>query len=316
MNSYDSIKDFKDNIKGFSKEYIELLEVLEKINPCEQLYDYKDNSLVISYKLKINLFNFFGKLKIFKKVRIVGLPISICEKGYYGDLKVVKDIIKTKKGLSIVLNADDDLGCKALTLSTFIFKNNYSNFDEYLDSLRSPYRRRLKRALEKQEKIQIRRINRTDFTKNHYFLYKSVMDRTKDPLETLVLDFFKEYNAEIYEIVDKENNQLLAFFQLKEIENTLYFLFCGFRKEDNEKYDLYFNLLLTIVEIGIERKVKEINFGQTSEESKLKIGCEEFDKYLCIYHSNPILDRFLNFLLPYFSYKSYKIRHHVLKKDE
>lgn len=184
-----------------------------------------------------------------------------------------------------------------------------------MDDLRSPYRRRLKKALEKQEKIEIRKIDRRDFTNNHYSLYKSVMDRTKDPLETLPLEFFKKYNAEIYEIVDKDTNRILAFFQLKEIGNTLYFLFCGFRKEDNEIYDLYFNLLIKIVEIGIERKVKEINFGQTSEESKLKIGCDEFNKYLCIYHSNPILNKLLNFLLPYFSYKPYKTRHHVFKKD-
>lgn len=316
MRTYSSIKDFKYISNNFPTGYSELLEILEQVNPCEQSYDYYDNSLVISYKLKLNLFNFFGKFTLYKNTRIVGLPISICERGYYGDPEVVKRIIKSKRGLTIVLNADESLGCKCQTLSSFIFRNNYSNFDKYLDNLRSPYRRRIKKALDKREKIEIIKINRTDFTDNHYSLYKSVMERTKDPLETLPYEFFKLYNAELYEILDKETNQIIAFFQLKEIGKILYFLFCGFRKEDNDKYDLYYNLLIKIVEIGIEKGVEEINFGQTSEESKLKIGCEVHKKYLCIYHSNPVLNKLLDFLLPYFSYKPYKIRHHVFKKDE
>ncbi|TJX66505.1 hypothetical protein E8P77_07610 [Soehngenia saccharolytica] len=72
-------------------------------------------------------------------------------------------------------------------------------------------------------------------------------------------------------------------------------------------------MLLKIVEEGIILGVDRINFGQTSEESKLKIGCREEERYLSIYHHNRRINRVLQLLVPYFSYKPYDIKHNVFK---
>lgn len=315
MTRYNSIRDIEDRVTDIIPEYYHLLELLEKVNPCEQSYDLKDRSLVVSYILKLNLLNFFGKFSLYKKTRIIGLPISICDKGYFGQIENIKDIIKDKKGLAIILNGDKDLGCESLTLSTFIFHNRYHIFQDYLENLRSPYRRRILKALEKRGGIIVKKLSKDDFNEVHYSLYKSVLSRSQNPLEVLPLEFFKSYDADLYEFTAMDTGKILAFFQLKEFGDCLYFLFCGFEKEDNELYDLYYNLLIHIIEIGIKKGVKSINFGQTSEESKLKIGCKEQKKYLWLYHSNPILNRILQFLLPMFSYKPYNIYHNVFKKE-
>lgn len=311
MATYNSVKEIKnmpDN-KGFV-DFIDILELLERVNPCNQNYDIDNENIMISYELKLDLLNFFNRFHLNVKARIVGLPISICEKGYWGN---VEEIIRGKKGLTIVLNSDSQLGCRGKTLSTFIFENKYQTFEEYLSSLRSPYRRRIKKALDKREDLIIKKID--NFNSTHYSLYKSVMERTKNPLEVLPLEYFRDYDSEVYEIRDRDTEKILAFFQLKQFDDSLYFLFCGFDKKDNDQYDLYYNLLIKIIEIGIEKGYKCINFGQTSEETKLKIGCKEKYKYLCIYHSNPILNKLFQFLLPYFSYKPYSVRHHVFKKE-
>lgn len=60
----------------------------------------------------------------------------------------------------------------------------------------------------------------------------------------------------------------------------------GFEKEDIKTYDIYMNMLIWIIELGIKRGVKEIDFGQTSEETKLKLGCEEREKYMYINHTS------------------------------
>lgn len=318
MTIYRSITELKSEINkeklNIRDETIKLLELLEEVNPCEQSYDLENNSLLVSYRIKINLFNFFGGVPFYRKTRIVGLPISISDKGYYGDSQTVKNIINNKKGLTIVLNADKTLGYKTQTLSNFIFKNKYNSFDHYIDNLRSNYRRRIKKTLKLRNKLLIRKIKNSDFTEDHYLLYRSVMDRTDNPLETLSIEFFRKYNADLYEFRDRSSNKLLAFIQLKDFGESLYFLFCGFKKEDNESYDLYFNMLLKIIEVGIENGSKEINFGQTSEESKLKIGCIEEARYLSIYHSNIVINKILQGILPLFSYKPYKVKHNVFKK--
>ena len=312
MISYDSINQVPST--NINSELIKLLSLLEEVNPCNQRYDIYKDSLMISYKFKINLLNFFGKTSFNVNSRIIGLPISICEKSYYGNGTEVSHMIHNIKGLKIVLNADDDLRCKGLTLSTFIFYNKFKNFDEYMDRMRHTYRRRVNKALMHRRMLIIRELNYNDFTAEHYSLYKSVMTRTDNPLEILDIEFFRRYDSRMYEFLDKETNRVLGFIQLKEIEDTLFFMFCGFKKEDNECYDLYYNMLLKIIEVGIEKGVKIINFGQTSEETKLKIGCKMEPRYLGIYHSNKLLNGILQLLLPLFSYKPYKVVHNVFKE--
>lgn len=315
MTTYNSINDVPDGVI-LNKELMFLLELLEEVNPCNQSYDVYNNSLVLSYILKVNLFNFLGKFHFNIKANIVGLPISLCEAGYFGDIDDLKDMIKRKKGLKIILNANKELGCSGRTLSTFIFNNVFSTFDEYISKMRHPYRRRIKKALNQRDKLIIRVLENTALREDHYSLYNSIMSRTKNPLEILTMEFFQKYDAKLYEFLDKDTGKVVGFIQLKVIEDTLYFMFCGFNKVDNEHYDLYYNMLLKIIEEGITLGVKEINFGQTSEETKLKIGCKEVPKYLGIYHSNKILNRVLQLLLPAFSYKPYMVDHKVFKEDE
>lgn len=297
-----------DNIKP-------LLELLDEVNPCDQEYETIGDISIVSYSLKLNIFNFTKFIPIHIHTRIIGLPISLCEKGYWGESNSVKRLIQSKKGLKIVLNANKDLGTSGQTLSTFVFNNSFKDFDDYLNSLRCSYRRRIKKALDFRKKLRINIIDKVDFTKIHYEMYLSVMKRTENPLEILPIEFFMNYDSELYDFVDLESNQVLGFIQLKQIDDCLYFFFGGFHKEDNEKYDLYYNMLIKIVELGIEREIKTINFGQTAEESKLKIGCAEVPKYLYIHHSNVIINKILQTLAPLFSYKPYNIKHHVFKSD-
>lgn len=313
MKVFESIVEIRNKVK-IDEELIKLLDLLEEVNPCNQRYHRGDKSLIISYNLKLNLMNFIGLFSLKVKTRIVGFPISICEKGYFGDKDEVMKILKSMKGLTIILNANKDLDSKARTLSTFIFNNNFKSLNNYIDSLRSPYRRRVKRALSYRKKLIIREFEPYEFTHEHYLLYRSIIERTDNPLETLSMDYFLKYEAKLFEFLDSSTGRLLGFIQLKRIDSQLYFYFCGFNREDNEEYDLYYNMLLKIVEEGISLGVDRINFGQTSEESKLKIGCVEEKRYLSIYHHNKMINNLFKLLLPYFSYKPYDVRHNVFKE--
>ncbi|NLC03153.1 MAG: hypothetical protein GX787_02600 [Tissierellia bacterium] len=295
-----------DNIKP-------LLDLLEKVNPCNCEYETKDGTIIVSYSIKLNIFNFTKWFPVYIKTRIIGLPISLSEKGYWGDINIVKQLIHRKKGLKIVLNAENDLGTSGQTLSTFVFYNKFKSFDDYTGSLRCSYRRRIKKALNHKSRLIIREMDKKDFADEHYKLYLSIMERTENPLEILSKEFFIEFESELYEFLDVNSKAIVGFIQLKQIEDCLYFFFGGFHREDNEKYDLYYNMLIKIIELGIGRGVKTINFGQTAEESKLKIGCVEVKKYLYIHHSNMLINKALQLLAPLFTYKGYNTVHNVFK---
>lgn len=315
MTTYNSIKEIKSNV-NFNDNLISLLELLEKINPCNQSYEVIGDSMVVSYLLKINLLNFSDLFQLNLNTQIIGLPISISEKGYLGKEALIEKIVRNRKGLKIILNGDNKFSSGGQTLSTFIFHNRFSTFEDYIKALRSPYRRRINKALLYREDLEVKRLDKKDFNDIHYGLYLSIMNRTEHPLEILPKDFFTEYEAELYEFVDKETKDIVGFIQLKLIGDKLCFLFGGFRKEDNDKYDIYYNILLKIIEIGIAKQVKTIEFGQTAEESKLKIGCKEAPKYVYIHHSNRIINWFIKKLTPLFSYKPYSIKHNVFKEIE
>lgn len=313
MAIYNSIKDIKSKA-NFHDDLITLLELMEKINPCNQSYEIIEDNMIVSYLLKINLFNFSDSFQLNFTTQIIGLPISISEKGYLGKGNLIEKIIQNRKGLKIILNGDNKFSSGGQTLSTFIFHNRFPTFEDYIKALRSPYRRRINKALLYRESLEIKRLDKKDFNDIHYGLYLSIMNRTKHPLEILSKKFFTEYEAELYEFIDKETKDIVGFIQLKLIEDKLCFLFGGFRKEDNDKYDIYYNILLKIIEIGIKKQVKTIEFGQTAEESKLKIGCKEVPKYVYIHHSNRIINWFIKKLIPLFSYNSYPIKHNVFKE--
>lgn len=320
MSIYRAINDFESNHYHFISEnkineLLPLLKLLEKVNPCDQEYEFTDNSLLISYALKLNLLNFSNLFPLKVNVKIIGLPVSVCMRGYFGNHAAIENIIKKQKGLTILLNGDDIFNGCGKTLSSFVFDNKFTSFDDYLNSLRSPYRRRILKALGCRNKLNIRKISNDEFNEKHYKLYLSIMNRTDNPLETLPIDFFREYDAEIYEFSDADTHDIIGFIQLKSINNIIYFLFGGFNKEDIKLYDIYYNMLLKIIEVGIENKSVTIEFGQTAEESKLKIGCREQYKYLYVHHSNSFLNYIIQMLLPMFSYKPYNIEHHVFKDD-
>lgn len=310
MKSYSSITDI-ENFPA-ETEIKELLLLLERINPCKQMYYNFGDTLIVTYIHKLNLFNFKKGFNFSLPIRVIGLPISVEISGIFGNISQVVIMLRSLNGLSLVLNSNSPFGSGGKTLSSFIFENQFSDFDKYMESLRSSYRRRLKIAQDKGKNLCIKKVDPQDFNSNHYNLYKDVYDRSENKLELLPLEFFKEFNAELYEFKDSKG-EILAFVQILERKNELFFLFCGFSEEDVNDHDIYYNMLIFILKEGIRRGVDTINFGQTSEETKSKIGCIQVPKYLYLHHNNPLLGWLLKKLTPYFSYKGYPKKHRVYK---
>lgn len=322
---------FSRNLKWIVEEkkvLIDLLELLEDVNPCgQEYYVYKD-IILITYRSALNLLSFRKDLKLKVRTRMIGLPISLSQSGIWAcdededDLRrKVPEALATINGLTVVLNSDIDFPGQNQTLPNYVFQNRFASFEQYLADLRSSYRRHLLIAMQKGEGLSFNKVAPGHFTKQHYQLYQSILERTDYPLEVLSLEFFRRYDSEVYETRDS-TGRLLAFIQMKGIGDTLHFMFCGFEREGKalgspgDSATLYQNILLFILRQGIEKGYKWINLGQTSAETKLKLGCVEEKKYLYVRHSNPLIDAVLRRLSGRFSYTGYSIEHRVFKAGD
>ncbi len=297
------------------------LVILEDCNPCNQRYIIVNNrSAFVIYKLKLNMFT-FSKLKFNLSVNIMGVPCSVSKQGYVLDVKDISEIeqyIKKQKKNCIILNAEKDfsspLFVKGETLPTCKLDILWDSFDDFKLRLRSHYRYRLVKALNKSKDVLIEKLQDNNlFTEKIYSLYENVFNKSEYKLEKLGIDFFKKSPCSIYVFYAKDKP--IAFVQLANNEKELYFVFGGMDYSLNRKYDSYMNMIAFILRYGIENKYSSIDMGQTSEVTKMKFGCSQHKKYMHIYHPSTIIRFLIKLLSNRLSYKSPDIDLNLYKEE-
>ncbi len=300
----------------------DILSKLDELNSCDQIYhlDEENKISLVTYRLKLDLFTFSKYLSFKVPINIIGIPMSVSKAGYSvvdsSKLKDLSEYVKSLKGFYVILNSDDNLNItKGNTLPSYKLPIRWSALDEYILSMRSHYRYRLKKAKSKFENIEIEELEDNKlFDENMYRLYCNVYENSSEKLEKLSIDFFREFPSKIIKFTLK--NEVIAFIQLVENEKELIFLFGGFKHNLNIRYDLYINILLEIIKYGIDKGFKHIDLGQTAGETKSKLGAVQHKKYMYVHHSNLILDFILNKLIDRFSYNPYGVSHDVFKEGK
>lgn len=299
----------------------ETLKMLEEVNPCQQSYhiNLDGRMLLVSYQLKIDLFSFTSFFSLKLPVKIIGIPMSVSYRGYAignqeGEINEITKYIKSLKGFYLMLNCDHRLPLvKGNTLPNCRFEVRWNSLEAYINSLRSHYRYRVRKALEKGALIEVKAlVDNQEFDEGLYQLYEKVYDNSKEKLEKLTIDFFRRFPAKI--MTFSIEGEGVAFIQLYENKDTLVFLFGGFEDQHNRQYDLYMNMLLEIIKYAVNRNFKYIDFGQTAEETKLKLGSEQQHKFMYLHHSNRFVNGLLKRLVGIFSYREYDVKHRIFKK--
>lgn len=148
-----------------------------------------------------------------------------------------------------------------------------------------------------------------------YPLYLEVFNHSKDQLEKLPLAYFERFPGATTAFV--HDGRPLAFVQtLDEVTQagkTRHFVLGGFDRSRLAAFDLYRNLLLHLIQEAFADGCTTTTLGQTAAESKSKTGAQEQLKYLYLAHSSPVLHKLLGALVKGFSYRRYKVKHHVFK---
>lgn len=270
------------------------------------------------YRIKLNLFT-FGKIKVKLPFTVIAPPASVDCKGYTGDVQVLIDDYKKKKGLFLLLNLEkeDTLNisenCAAIgkTLPSCVFLNSFEKFEDYLTKLRSSYRRRVKIALEKGQNLKVKKIDNMDFDNEIYELYLQVLKQSQFPLETLPITFFQLSNCNID--VFYYENKPVAFVMYYIDDGFMSFVLGGMNYNFRDVFDLYYNMLLHMLMIGIDNKVNAIDFGQTTEKTKCRLGCEIDERYMAAFSGNRFITKLLCRFAPLLEYNQEIIKNNVFK---
>lgn len=291
----------------FSPEAVELFR--QGREGAFSLVTHRDY-ICYEYPLRINLLS-FSRWKLEAPLTVIGLPLSVDREGYRGDLPALVADYRRRKGLFLLLNleAPCEIAGTATgeTLANCVLERRFTSFEEYLSALRSPYRRRLRKAMARGESLAWRQISGEEFTEEMYGLYRQVLERSDFPLETLTPAFFRGAPGTLHCLFRGERP--LAFVLLRKEEGeiageeTLSFVFGGMEYTERDEYDLYYNMLLKIVREGIAAGVPVTEFGQTAEHAKMRVGCVAKPRYMTVFSRNKMLNWLLKKLIPLFCYR-------------
>jgi len=302
----------------------EFLEFMERVNPCGQRYYmlYAANGDIrccfIMFTRKQNLFEFRKSLRVKIKINFIYLPLSVSNAGLAadGNRADLSDVLHEIKGFVIILSLPENISirdfAKGIYLSSCCMDIKWKNLEDYMACLRSNHRYRYNKALKLGEPLQKRMLSKpSEFTPEMYRLYEQTFEHSKYKLEKLNIEFFK--NTFSKTIVFSADGAAMAFVQLIENGKQLIFEFGGLDYAYNHKYDLYVNMLLEIVRYACENGFQHIDFGQTAEEAKLKLGGYPEHKNLWLWHSNRWLRRIFQKNINMLAYKTKEFHFNVFR---
>jgi predicted N-acyltransferase len=174
--------------------------------------------------------------------------------------------------------------CRIETPPAHVFERRFDSFQAYCASLRSHYRKEVRRSTRKLERAGVKVVVINDparvlaaYTPGLHELYLDMVRRAAMKLEMLPIEFFRELVLRFGDCVDLilliEGARTLALAWCLHLEDTYFCLFGGVDHERNADLDLYFNLVYGALDAGLRRNVARIEVGQTAEGFKARLGC-------------------------------------------
>jgi len=283
----------------------DFLEHTEKYNPCKQRYYllFKKGILItglVMYTIRLDLFTYLAIPGPFR-MNIVGVPCSVSSAGIIGSYPYLSTLLShikgREKGFLLVLNLNSKPLVKDFifgrTLPTVLLEGRFDSWEDYSQSLRSDYRRRIKRMSRSFSGIKITRGECAIFDEQMYDLYLGVLKRSKGKLETLSMEFLQKLPSNFHLTTCCDQGKVIGWFITTTFGEKTYFFLGGIDYKQNELHHTYFNILIEILREAIEKKASCLDLGQTAEIPKIRLGGKIMEKYMLGYHSNRAIRKLL-----------------------
>lgn len=177
---------------------------------------------------------------------------------------------------------------------------DWSDFENYLNAFSTKYRTRAKSAIKKGREISKKELSLNEvknLTKEMNFLYQNVAENA--PFNTFFLsvnhfESMKENLSQNFRVFGYFlDEKLIGFYTLILNNKDVDTYFLGYDKELQKEKQIYLNMLLDMVEFGINERFCRIIFGRTALEIKSTIGAEPVEIFGLIKHNNLLINQFI-----------------------
>lgn len=182
----------------------------------------------------------------------------------------------------------------------------WKSMDDYLESLKSKYRVRARKALEKSKEITKKIFDIEDIATHRdaiHALYKNVSDQADfnafvlhpQYFENLKHAFGKNMTFSTY----WKDGKMIAFFTSIKNYDVLDAHFLGYDPALNAEYQIYLNMLYDLIAEGIKLRVSQVDMSRTAVEIKSTVGAKPHDMYLYLHHTNPVINKTVDSVLSF-----------------
>lgn len=224
----------------------------------------------------------------------IGKIISDCKeisgiliKDYYAQDKAWLENLKRRGFLEFQVNPNMILDIKP----------SWLKFSDYLDSMTSKYRTRMKKAMKRAAPLTIREMNADELQlrlPQLSLLYDEVVDEAAFKLAKLniedIVRLKKELSGKFGIIGFFKDEKLVTFISYYLHETDLVAGYMGMNRSLNHQYDLYLNVLLKLAETGIAKAMKRVVYGRTAMEIKSSVGALPHPMFLYVKHRAPAVN--------------------------
>jgi predicted N-acyltransferase len=169
----------------------------------------------------------------------------------------------------------------------------WRSYDEYLASLRSAYRYKIRSAARKlaREGIAVDVVPLGHaYDDTLHALYEAVVARAAVQLERLTPEFFtalgRASGTAAPLIRFSRDGTVIGWIAMLFAGETAYDLFHGIDYAQNESTALYFNQLAEVVRLAIERRARYLSLGQSTEIAKARFGGQPVPLWAGLRHRN------------------------------
>jgi len=181
--------------------------------------------------------------------------------------------------------------------------SSWTSYADYLAAVKSKYRVKFKKVKKKGVDLSFQVMDQNmaqRYNAEMYKMYKDTADRAT--FSMFVLD--ENYFGRLKEVLGDNiiltgvflEETLVAFFTYVKNGELGDAHFLGYNVSLNNKYQIYFNILLQLVETAIDNKANYLNLSRTALEIKSSVGAKPYNMEVHLrYHRS-----WINKHLPYF----------------
>jgi predicted N-acyltransferase len=183
-------------------------------------------------------------------------------------------------------------------------QKDWQTFDDYLAALKTKFRVKARKAFALSVQLRIEEVTLKNIDQKlpkMTALYEKVASNAGFNLVDFNLETYKDLKEKLGENYILKtywlDDEIVGFISGIINNGSLDAHFVGIDYQLNKSQAIYQRMLYTYIEIGIEKRLKTINFGRTASEIKSSVGAVPQDLTMYLRHKKTIKNRILKLFL-------------------